>query len=161
MRVEPRLEKQYARLQARVKDELKAMQLSAKVEQAVIGKMKHLLAEYRRAQSIIEDYEASTGRSRSQLLREARETEDRHHLPKIKGENLLDIAMRIRAAQQQIREIERCVSATGNQLARKLDVIEAGQAKSHQAKKELTEANLRLVVSLGRRYNTAGWASWT
>ena len=64
--------------------------------------------------------------------------------------------MRIRAAQQQIREIERCVSATGNQLARKLDVIEAGQAKSHQAKKELTEANLRLVVSLGRRYNNRG-----
>ena len=155
-RVKPRLEKQYARLRARVKDELKAMQLSARVEQAVIGRMKHLLAEHRRAQRTIDDYERASGRSRSQLLREAREVEDRRHLFKVNGENLLDIAVRIRAAQQQIRDIERCVRATGDELAHKLEIIEAGQAKSRKAKKELTEANLRLVVSLGRRYNNRG-----
>ena len=155
-RAKPGLEKQYARLSARVKDELKAMQLSARVEQAVIGKMKHLLAEHRRAQRTIEDYERASGRSRSQLLKEARETEHRRHLLKVNGDNLVDIAVRIRAAQQQIREIERCVRATGDELARKLEIIEAGQAKSRKAKKEMTEANLRLVVSLGRRYNNRG-----
>ena len=155
-RAKPGLEKQYARLSARVKDELKAMQLSARVEQAVIGKMKHLLAEHRRAQRTIEDYERASGRSRSQLLKEARETEHRCHLLKVNGDNLVDIAVRIRAAQQQIREIERCVRATGDELARKLEIIEAGQAKSRKAKKEMTEANLRLVVSLGRRYNNRG-----
>jgi RNA polymerase primary sigma factor len=41
-------------------------------------------------------------------------------------------------------------------LARSLEIIEAGQAMSRKAKKELTEANLRLVVSLGRRYTNRG-----
>ena len=152
------LDKQYARLKLRVKDELKAMQLSPKVEKVVIGEMKRLLEEHRGAQRTIHNYERATGRSKSQLLREAGEVEDRRHLLKVNGtrENLLDIAARIRAAQKQIKEIERRVKATGDELAHSLEIIEAGQAKSRKAKKELTEANLRLVVSLGKRYNNRG-----
>jgi len=71
-------------------------------------------------------------------------------------ENLLDIAARIDAAQKQTKEIARRAKATAEQLARSLEIIEAGQAKSRQAKKELTQANLRLVVSLGRRYTNYG-----
>jgi len=44
------LDKQYARLKLRVKDELKAMQLSPKVEKVVNGELKHLLEEHRGAQ---------------------------------------------------------------------------------------------------------------
>ena len=152
------LEKQQARLKSRVKDELKAMQLSPRIEEVVNGEMKRLLEEHRGAQRTIHNYERATGRSKSQLLRAAGEVEDRRHLPKVNGtcENLLDIAARIRAAQRQIKGIERRVEATGDELAHSLEIIEAGQAKSRKAKKELTEANLRLVVSLGKRYNNRG-----
>ena len=134
------------------------MQLSPRVEEVVIGEMKRLLEEHRGAQRTIHNYERATGRSKSQLLREAGEVEDRRHLLKVNGtrENLLDIAARIREAQKQIKEIERRVKATGDELAHSLEIIEAGQAKSRKAKKELTEANLRLVVSLGKRYNNRG-----
>ncbi len=157
-RRKPKLEEQHARLKQQVKDEFKVMQLSPRVEEAVIGEMKHLLEEHRGAQRTIDNYERATGRSKSQLLREATEVEDRRHLLKVNGtrENLVDIAARIRAAQKQVREIERRVKATGDELARSLNVIEAGRAKSRKAKKELTEANLRLVVSLGKRYNNRG-----
>ena len=152
------LDKQYARLKLRVKDELNAMQLSPKVEKVVNGELKHLLEEHRGAQRTIYNYERATGRSKSQLLREAGEAEDRRHLLKVNGarENLLDIAARIRAAQKQIKEVARRAKATGDELARSLEIIEAGQAMSRKAKKELTEANLRLVVSLGRRYTHRG-----
>jgi RNA polymerase primary sigma factor len=47
------LDKQHARLKLRVKDELKAMQLSPKVEKLVNGEMRRLLEEHRGAQRTI------------------------------------------------------------------------------------------------------------
>src|ERR1700722_19650209 len=71
-------------------------------------------------------------------------------------ENLLDIAARIRLAQKTIREVEKKAKDDGEDYARKLETIAAGQDKSRRAKKELTEDNLRLVVSLAKRYTNRG-----
>jgi RNA polymerase primary sigma factor len=157
-RLKPKLEKQHQRLKQRVKEELREMQLSPRVRLAVIDELKRLLAEHTKDAATIARYEQATGRSKSQLLREAGEAEDRRHLLKVNGtrENLLDIAARIREAQKRMKEIERRVKAGGEELARSIQTVEAGQAKSRRAKKELTEANLRLVVSLGKRYTNRG-----
>jgi RNA polymerase primary sigma factor len=156
-RRKPKLEKQHARLKQRVKDELKAMQLSPRVEEAVINEMRRLLEEHRKSHRLVAHYEAATGKSKNQLIREAAESEGRH-LVRVNGtrQSLGDIAARIREAQRNVKEIERRVKASGDDLARSLMTIQAGQAKSRQAKKELTEANLRLVVSLGKRYTNRG-----
>ncbi len=156
-RRKPLLEKAHVRLHQRVKEELKEMQLSPRVEEAVINEMRRLLEEHRRNQRTIQHYEAATGKSKNQLMREAAESEGRHLL-KVNGtrQNISDIAARIREAQRHIKHIEHRVKAKGEDLAHSLHTIEAGQAKSRRAKKELTEANLRLVVSLGKRYTNRG-----
>jgi RNA polymerase primary sigma factor len=156
-RLKPKLEKQYARFKQRVKEELKAMQLSPRVEEAVINEMRRLLHEHRRNQHTIHIYENATNKSKTQLLREAVEAEGRH-LVKVNGsrQSITDVAARIREAQRHMKEIERRVKASGEELAHSLRTIEDGQAKSRRAKKELTEANLRLVVSLGKRYTNRG-----
>src|SRR6202022_3992229 len=114
--------------------------------------------EGRDAQTLIQRYEEATGRSKSQLLREAAEAEDRRHVLKINGrrENLLDIAARIKEAQKAIKEVELRVKVATEEFARSLETIASGQAKSRRAKKELTEANLRLVVSFARHYANRG-----
>src|SRR5438105_4899303 len=145
-----KLEKSHARLREGVKRELHRLELSRHLQDAVINEMRRLLQESRSAHSMIQHYEEATGRTKSQLLREAGGAEDRRHVLKVNGtrENLLDIAARIKEGQKAIREVERRVKASTDEFARSIELIASGQDKSRRAKKELTEANLRLVVSL-------------
>jgi RNA polymerase primary sigma factor len=153
-----KLQKSQLRLMENVKRELHQLELSRHLQQAVIGEMRRLLQQAHDAQTLIERYEQATGRTKSQLLREAAAAVDQRQMLLINGsrENLLDIAVRIKQAQKAIKEVERRVRVATDELARSLATIGSGQDKSRRAKKALTEANLRLVVSFAKHYANRG-----
>src|SRR5215472_13875522 len=152
------LEKSQLRLMENVRRELHRLELSRHIWEAVIGEMRRLLQQAHDAWTLIQRYEQATGRSKSQLLREAAAAIDRRHVLQINGsrENLLEIAVRIKQAQKAIKEVERRVKGETDELARSLATIGSGQDKSRRAKKALTEANLRLVVSFAKHYTNRG-----
>jgi len=108
--------------------------------------MRHLIDRLREAVEQLKPLERDIARVQKKL-----ET-----WPSARAEGVRDLRREQRGHIQQLQALEENYGASAAELRRTYEIITKAHQEAESAKKELIEANLRLVVSIAKRYTNRG-----
>jgi RNA polymerase primary sigma factor len=131
------LKRRTARARLEISQEIKNLNLTEHSKQLLISSIKKIDGEIKKAE------------------REIRRAEERLE-GKVSADEKKDLQAKIADARHRLVDIEARYYLVPVDIKRSLQAILIGEQQTNQAKRELVEANLRLVVSIAKKYTNRG-----
>ncbi|MET0151219.1 MAG: RNA polymerase sigma factor RpoD [Candidatus Binatia bacterium] len=151
-------------LQEKTKAGLVALELGERHISAIVDKLKEATDLIRGHEQAVRAFETRSGKTVAELLRvgpRLRTGEKRANRAtatsfKMPAEELTRLVDVMRAGKKRVSEVEVEIGMSRDSMFHSLQRILQGEHKAQEGKRRLIEANLRLVVSIAKRYTNRG-----